>query len=37
MSETEDEAKWADFQKRMKDATKSVHDLQDKTIQGEKL
>ena len=29
-----DEEKWAAFQLRMKNATRSVHDLQDKTITG---
>ena len=34
MTENEDEKKWADFEKRMKSATKSIHDIQDKAITG---
>ena len=34
MSEVEDDALWENFSFRMKQATRSVHDLQDATIQG---
>ena len=34
MTENEDEKKWADFEKRMRAATKSIHDIQDKAITG---
>ena len=34
MTENEDEKKWADFEKRMRTATKSIHDIQDKAITG---
>merc|ERR1712131_130332 len=34
MSEVEDEKSWEDFCQQMKKATRSVHDLQDATIQA---
>jgi len=34
MSEVEDEKSWEDFCQKMKKATRSVHDLQDATIQA---